>query len=284
MAPPLPSAAEGHPSPQAAFPLFIWVVQAAEGGAPLGWSLSPTPPRPPTGLSPTPGSTLPTHREAGMGAARNPARNPSLPRPGRSRLSFPTGQGTGGWGGQSPGTGEPQLYERAGSGQGGTCRTLTPRELLQRLLECGEPLRSRDTCFLTSAATVLRGQEGAVGTGERGQRGPENLGFGVREFIVREESRLRRENNRPLGQENLGFQTPTSHTAALPTPSPSTDGATAPGQGHEGVIDPSSSNPHPQHASALVSAFSSGGPLSSLGPLKHLTVQPSSMWAPSCAC
>lgn len=42
----------------------------------------------------------------------------------------------------------------------GTSQTLTPRELLQCLLEWGEPLRSRDTCFRTSAATVLWGQEG----------------------------------------------------------------------------------------------------------------------------
>lgn len=48
-------------------------------------------------------------------------------------------------------------------------QTLTPRELLQRRLEWGEPLRSRDTCFRTSAATVLRGQEGD-------HRGQENLG------------------------------------------------------------------------------------------------------------
>lgn len=51
----------------------------------------------------------------------------------------------------------------------GTSLQLTPRELLQRLLEWGEPLRSRDTCFRTSAATVLWGQEG-------GRCGQENLG------------------------------------------------------------------------------------------------------------
>lgn len=55
---------------------------------------------------------------------------------------------------------------------GGGSQTLTPRELLQRLLEWGEPLRSRDTCFRTSAATVLWGQEG-------GSWGQENLGSGA---------------------------------------------------------------------------------------------------------
>lgn len=57
-------------------------------------------------------------------------------------------------------------------GWGSASQTLTPRELLQRRLEWGEPLRSRDTCFRTSAATVLRGQEGD-------HRGRENLGSGV---------------------------------------------------------------------------------------------------------
>lgn len=41
-----------------------------------------------------------------------------------------------------------------------TGQGLTPRELLERRLEWGEPLRSRDTCFRTSAATVLGRQEG----------------------------------------------------------------------------------------------------------------------------
>lgn len=54
-------------------------------------------------------------------------------------------------------------------GWGSASQTLTPRELLQRRLEWGEPLRSRDTCFRTSAATVLWGQEGD-------HRGQENLG------------------------------------------------------------------------------------------------------------
>lgn len=49
----------------------------------------------------------------------------------------------------------------AATGQG-----LTPRELLERRLEWGEPLRSRDTCFRTSAATVLGRQEGSVGNKE----------------------------------------------------------------------------------------------------------------------
>lgn len=47
-----------------------------------------------------------------------------------------------------------------------TGQGLTPRELLERRLEWGEPLRSRDTCFRTSAATVLRRQEGGVGNKE----------------------------------------------------------------------------------------------------------------------
>lgn len=239
MAPPLPSAADRTSQPPGRRPpLHLGGPGSRRWGS---LRLEPLPhPTPTTHRAvPHPREHPPLSQGSRNGGSTGPARNPSLPRSGRNRLSFPTGQGTGGWGGQSPGTGEPHLYERAGSGQGGTCRTLTPRELLQRLLEWGEPLRSRDTCFLTSAATVLRGQEGAVGTGECGQQGPEDLGVGASKFIVREEPRLRRENNRPLGQENLGFQTHTSHTAALPTPSPSTDGATAPGKGHEGVIDPS---------------------------------------------
>lgn len=47
----------------------------------------------------------------------------------------------------------------------GPPKTLTPRELLERLLEWGEPLRSRDTCFRTSEATVLRAQNGTFGIG-----------------------------------------------------------------------------------------------------------------------
>lgn len=42
--------------------------------------------------------------------------------------------------------------------EGAPPQTRTPRELLLRRLEWGEPLRSRDTCFRTSAATVLGGQ------------------------------------------------------------------------------------------------------------------------------
>lgn len=73
----------------------------------------------------------------------------------------------GGVGGTVPNQkGTPPLPEGSG---GDTFQTLTPRELLQRLLECGEPLRSRDTCFRTSAATVLQGKEG-------GHWGQEKLG------------------------------------------------------------------------------------------------------------
>lgn len=64
----------------------------------------------------------------------------------------------GGVGGTRPGQkGTPHLLESRVL-RGVTSHTRTPRELLLRLLEWGEPLRSRDTCFRTSAATVLRGQ------------------------------------------------------------------------------------------------------------------------------
>lgn len=64
----------------------------------------------------------------------------------------------GGVGGTRPrAEGNPTSAREQGP-RGVTSHTRTPRELLLRLLEWGEPLRSRDTCFRTSAATVLRGQ------------------------------------------------------------------------------------------------------------------------------
>lgn len=48
---------------------------------------------------------------------------------------------------------------------------LTPRELLERRLEWGEPLRSRDTCFRTSAATVLGRQKRRMRTRKLGNGG-----------------------------------------------------------------------------------------------------------------
>lgn len=79
MAPPLPSAADGPPSPQAASPLFIWVVQAApqmKVGLHQAGASPPSHPDHPQGCPPPQGTPSPRTGKEEWGQ-HGPARNPS---------------------------------------------------------------------------------------------------------------------------------------------------------------------------------------------------------------
>ena len=142
-------------------------------------------------------------------------------------------------------------------GVGGTSQTLTPRELLQRLLEWGEPLRSRDTCFRTSAATVLWGHEGGHQRQENlGSRALGTTAWGLtNSFYERKIQAGERKKSGPGPREprlrdpqisGCGLQVCNRHIAPCPSPSrspfpfSSTDGGAAAGWDLR-IIDPPSS-------------------------------------------
>lgn len=175
--------------------------------------------------------------------------------------------------GQSPGTGGTPPPLEAGSGRGAPPHTYPQ-------VAAAAPAGVGGAAAFPGHLLPHLGCHCPVGTG-RGPVGTGNVGSRALRARLRgqhinsagEESRLRQENSRPLGQGKGGFQRHASHTAASPTPSPSTWG-NATGRDPQGVIGPSSPNPT-LTTPALWSLLSHlGGVSVHPGPLKHLTTQP----------
>ena len=221
------------------------------------------------------GTTLPTHREREWGQSLRALVGGAGVTKARQR-GFPTSSARE----QGPG--------------GVTSQTRTPREPLLRLLEWGEPLRSRDTCFRTSAATVLRGQKGATGDTNTGAVGPRELHFGpINPFSETKIQAVEGKNQAP-DQENLGFRIHGSQPRGPRTtpklglgpsqPPLSTDGRNCSWQSMR-VTDPSLSVAPTKGLSpgwpapwSPTSAPSSGGPASTLPPIQNMCPVPPLLW------
>lgn len=191
--------------------------------------------------------------------------------------------GTSGRGGcdQAPAERTPSGGQRAGPGGQVPSQTRTPREPLLRLLEWGEPLRSRDTCFRTSAATVLRGQKGAAGDTNTWAVRPGEIHFGpINPFSKKKTQATDLRIHRP---QPRGPRLPPSWVGALPTPTKHVDGIAPRRAQARRVTDPSSSmaptrGPGWPAPWSRASAPSPGGPAPTLPPIQNGHPVPPLLW------